>query len=295
MADHQHVIERDERSLAIALGITLIIFFAEAAGGILSNSLALLADAVHMFTDVVALSLSWFAVWLTTRQAPAQKTFGYYRMEILVALFNGVMLIVVSLFIIFEAIQRFQSPPEVKSGLMLAVALVGLCANVGSALVLLGKVHESINVRAAFLHVISDAGASMGAIAAALVILFTGLFLADPLISMLIAALIVYNAWKLVQEAVEVLMEAAPSHIGLGEVEQTLLGVQGVKSVHDLHVWTVTSGLVAMSGHVVVEPGTSKQEILERCCSALEKRFHLNHCTLQLEIEGSQTHEAHFW
>lgn len=295
MANHEHVVQRDERSLAIALGITSTIFLAELVGGMFANSLALLADAAHMFTDMVALALGWFAVWLVDRPAPPQKTFGYYRTEILIALFNGVLLILVSLFIIFEAFERLQSPPEVKSGVMLGIALVGLVANAGSALVLMGKIHESINVKAAFLHVLSDAAASLGTIAAALVILFIGLFLADPAISIFIAALIVYNAWKLVLEAIDVLMEAAPAHINLKELEETLLGTQGVKSVHDLHVWTVTSGLVAMSGHLVVEPGTNRQEILEHCCSTLQKKFHLNHCTLQFEIEGTQPHEDHFW
>ncbi|MCL5957778.1 MAG: cation diffusion facilitator family transporter [Chloroflexi bacterium] len=295
MGNHQHVIERDERSLLIALGITSTIFLAELVGGIVSNSLALVADAVHMFTDIVALALGWFAVWLTTKPAPPQKTYGYYRMEILVALFNGVLLILVSLFISFEAVGRLQSPQQVESGLMLAVALIGLAANVGSALVLFGKIHESINVRAAFLHVMSDATASLGAIAAAVAILLTGVFVADPAISLLIAALIIYNAAKLVMEAIDVLMESAPAHINLKELEETLLSAPGVKSVHDLHVWTVTSGLVALSGHVVVEPGTNRQEILERCCSALENKYHLNHCTLQLEIESPKAHEEHFW
>lgn len=295
MANHEHVVQRDERSLAIALGITLAIFFAELVGGVLSNSLALLADAAHMFTDVVALALSWFAVWLTTRPAPPQKTYGYYRTEILAALFNGVLLILVSLFILWEAFQRLQSPPEVRSGLMLSVALIGLTANAGSALVLFGKIHESINVKAAFLHVISDATASLGAIAAALLMLATGLFLADPAISMLIAGLIIYNAWRLVFEAIDVLMEAAPAHINLKEIEEAILSLEGVRSVHDLHVWTVTSGLVAMSGHVVVEPGTDRQETLRKCCSLLGEKFHLSHCTLQLEVEGIEAHEEHFW
>jgi len=295
LEDHQHVVQRDARSLAVALGITLTIFFAEVIGGVLSNSLALLADAAHMFTDVIALALGWFAVWLIGRPPPPQKTYGYYRLEILVALFNGVLLILVSLFLVFEAFERLQSPPPVRSGLMFSVAFIGLVANTGSALVLFGRIHESINVRAAFLHVISDATASLGTVVAALLMLVTGLFIADPAISILIAALIVYNAWRLVLEAFDVLMEAAPGHIDLKEVEQAILSIEGVKSVHDLHVWTLTSGLVAMSGHVVVEPWADRQQTLEKCCSVMSERFHLSHCTLQLEIEGIEVHEKHFW
>ena len=295
MADHAHVIERDKTSLLFAFVITATIFIAEVAGGILANSLALLADAVHMLSDLAGLGLGLFGLWLATQPAPPQRTYGDYRTEIVAALFNGVLLVLVALYILYEAFTRIQNPPEVRSSLMLAVASIGLAANLASALVLSGHIKENLNVRAAFLHVVSDASASVGTIAAALIILFAGFTLADPGIGILIGLLVIYNAWQITREALDVLMEAAPAHINLKSVEDALLSVDGVKSVHDLHVWTVTSGLVAMSGHVVVDESADRQRILELTCDALQHRFKLNHCTLQLELEGTTPHEEHFW
>lgn len=295
MTIHNHVAERDRTSLIIALAITSTIFIAELIGGIISNSLALIADASHMFTDIAALGLSLFALWFATRPAPPQKTYGYYRTEILAALANGVLLVLIALFIFYEAYTRFRNPPEVEGGLMLAVALVGLAANAASALVLSGHVEDSLNIKAAFAHVLSDAAASLGVVAAGVIVLFTEILIADAAIGVVIGILIIYNAWKLVLEAIDVLMEAAPAHINLKELEETILEAPGTKSVHDLHVWTVTSGLIAMSGHVVVDETANRQEILERICSALARKFNLTHCTLQLELESVKAHEKHFW
>ncbi len=295
MTRHDHLIERDKTSLVIAISITTIIFIAEIVGGILSNSLALMADAIHMFTDIAALGLGLFALWLTTRPAPPQKTYGYYRTEILAALANGVFLVFVALAILYEAYTRLLSPERVEGGLMLGVALVGLIANVVSASVLSGHIDESLNIRAAFAHVISDVAASLGAVAAGAIILLTGFLIADPAVSIIIGILVIYSAWKIVLESIDVLMEAAPAHINLKELEQTIMEAAGVKSVHDLHVWTVTSGLISMSGHVVVDETANRQEILEQVCSALERRFGLTHCTIQLELESVGAHEKHFW
>ncbi|MBI4318135.1 MAG: cation transporter [Chloroflexi bacterium] len=295
MAEHAEMLQRDSRSLAIALGVTGVVFVAELVGGFVANSLALIADAVHMLSDLAALGLGLFALWLSSRPAPPEKTYGYYRTEILAALFNGILLVVVALYILYEAYTRLQNPGEVRSGLMLIVASIGLAANLASAFVLSGHVKENLNVRAAFMHVVSDASASVGTVSAALVIIATGFLLADPGISILIGLLIIFNAWQLTQEAIDVLMEAAPAHINLRSLEDTLLEVSGVKSVHDLHVWTVTSGLVSMSGHVVVEDAADRQHILEQVCEAMQRKYKLTHCTLQLEIEGSQPHEDHFW
>lgn len=295
MSNDGHIVERDKTSLVIALGITTIIFVAELVGGILSNSLALIADASHMFTDMAALALGLFALWLAMRPAPPQKTYGYYRIEILAALANGVLLILVALGIMYEAFGRLLNPPPVDSRLMLSIAVVGLLANVASASVLFGHVRESLNIKAAFAHVVSDMAASIGAIMAGAIILFTGFLVADPAISIIIGVLIIYNASKLLLEAVDILMEAAPAHINLKELEQTILSAKGVRSAHDLHVWTVTSGLVSMSGHVVVEETADRQVILEQLCSALQKKFGLTHCTLQLELESVQEHERHSW
>lgn len=294
MTANDHIVERDKTSLVIALGITGSIFVVELVGGFLANSLALLADASHMLTDIAALALSLFAIWLAARPAPPQKTYGYYRLEILAALVNGLLLALIALFIFYEAYNRFLSPQKVEGGLMLGVAVVGLVANVASAWVLSSHVQESLNIRAAFAHVMSDAAASLGAVAAGAIILTTGLVVADPVISAVIGVLIIYNASHLLLEAVEVLLEAAPAHISLRAVEETILEASGVKSVHDLHVWTVTSGLVSMSGHVVVEDAANRQATLQQICAALEKRFKLTHCTLQLEIEEVQAHEKHF-
>ncbi|MBI2953689.1 MAG: cation transporter [Chloroflexi bacterium] len=292
--DHGSVVARDKTSLVTALGITVAVFLFELIGGILSNSLALIADATHMFTDIVALALSLFALWLATQPAPPQKTYGYYRTEILAALANGVLLVLVALSILYEAFNRFGRPERVDGQVMLGVALVGLAANVASAFVLSGHVEDSLNIKAAFAHVISDATASIGTVVAGIIILATGATVADPAIGVLIAVLIMYNAWRLVMESVDVLMEAAPGHINLKTLEETILKTHGVRSVHDLHVWTVTSGLVSMSGHVVVDQTVDRQTVLEAICSALAREFGLTHCTLQLELEDIETHKKHY-
>jgi cobalt-zinc-cadmium efflux system protein len=269
----------------IALVITSTFLVAEVIGGLLTNSLALLADAGHMATDVAALALSLFAVWLARRPATPQRSFGFYRAEILAALINAVTLVLISLYIFWEAFQRLDEPPEVDSGPMLIVAFAGLAANVASAWVLTrGGGHEhNLNTRGAFLHVVGDMLGSVGAIIAALVMLATGWYLADPILSAGIGLLILWSSWRLLRESVEVLLEVTPAHIDAREVQTAMTAVPGVVGVHDLHIWTVTSGLVAMSGHVEVTPDSRWHSTLDELSGLLRRQFGIAHVTLQPE------------
>lgn len=268
--------------LRIVLAITGVFLLVEAVAGILADSLALLADAGHMFTDVGALGLSLIAMRFAQRPAGPEKTYGYVRMEILAALVNGAALLVMSCFIVWEAWERFQAPRQVDGPIMLVVAVVGLVVNVAGALLLHGHSHGSLNLRGAYLHVLGDLLGSLGAIAAGLVILFTGWMPADPLISVLIALLILASAWRLVKEATDVLLESAPSYIDVEDVMDELSEIDGLHDVHDLHVWTLTSGFVALSGHGVVEDPKEQGRILEEIGARMEDRG-IGHVTFQLE------------
>jgi cobalt-zinc-cadmium efflux system protein len=280
--DHHHHHATATAGLRAALAITVVFFFAEAIGGWLSNSLALLADAGHMLTDVGALGLSLFVAWFSRQPGTARKTYGYLRWEILAAFLNGSMLLVVSAGIVWEAILRFRRPEPVESGLMLVVAVAGLLANIAAARLLHAGASHSLNVRGAYLHVISDLLGSLAAIGAALAVRYYGWTLADPLASILMTILIVRGSWQLVRESVDVLLEAVPPHIALDAVREAIAGVPGVASVHDLHVWTVTSGMVAMSVHVVVPDGNGHQDALERIHAAMST-FGIGHVTVQVE------------
>lgn len=294
-ADHhghhdEHAPERVEcRPLAIALAITAVFLVVEVVGALLTNSLALLADAGHMLTDVAALALALFATWLARRPATPARSFGYLRAEVLAALVNAAALIAVSLYVFWEAYRRIGDPPHVDSGPMLAVAVAGLAANAASAWVLSrgsGRQH-SLNTRGAFLHVIGDMLGSAGAIVAALVMLATGWYLADPLLSAGIGLLVLWGAWRLLRESVDVLLEATPAGIDPGEVRAALSGLDGVAGVHDLHVWTVTSGLLALSAHVEVAAGADWRRLLPEASDLLAGRFGIAHVTLQPEDAGS--------
>lgn len=290
-ADHQHknmdsTAERvNRRPLTIALIITATFLIAEVVGGLLTNSLALLADAGHMATDVAALTLALFAVWLARRPMTPQRSFGYYRAEVLAALLNAATLVAISLYIFWEAFQRLTEPPEVDSGPMLVIAVAGLLANAGSAWVLMrGGGHEhNLNIRGAFLHVVGDMLGSVGAITAALIMLATGWYLADPLLSAGIGLLILWSSWRLLRDSVNVLLEATPAHIEAGEVRAAMTGVDGVVDVHDLHVWTVTSGLVALSSHIEVTEDRDWNTVLFELSECLWDRFGIAHITLQPE------------
>jgi cobalt-zinc-cadmium efflux system protein len=273
------------RKLLIVLLLTTAFMVVEAVGGWISGSLALIADAGHMLTDAGALALSLATVWIARRPATPRKTFGYLRLEILAALVNGAVLLGVAAWVVLEAVRRLRDPTPVESGLFLAIAATGLVVNLLGLWVLHGAQHGSLNVRGAYLHVLGDALGSVGAIAAALVIRYTGWLPADPLISIVISVLILVGAWRLVRESVDVLLEAVPAHVDLEEVRAGMLAVPGVQAVHDLHVWTVTSGMIAMSGHVVVPDLSSHPAALGRIQERLKGQG-IAHATIQLEVTG---------
>jgi cobalt-zinc-cadmium efflux system protein len=271
-------------SLKRALIITGVFLVAEFAGALYTNSLALLADSGHMVTDVAALSLSLAATWFSTRRTTPQKTFGFYRVEILAALLNGVFLILISLYIFYQAWGRLGNPPEVKAGWMLIVALVGLSANIASAYLLFGSRAESLNIRGAFFHVLSDAVGSLGAVIASLAILFGGYEIADPIISAIVGVMILCSSWILIRDAVDILLEGTPSHVNIVTLQEQLREIPGVGSVHDLHVWTLTSGVLAMSCHAVMSADNfSQSSILAKVKALAREEFKIDHTTIQIE------------
>jgi cobalt-zinc-cadmium efflux system protein len=280
------------RALAWALGLTVAILLAEGIGGWLSNSLALLADAGHVLTDAGALALSLFVAWLARQPGSAAKTYGYLRWEILAALINGATLLLISVWIVVEAVMRFRHPEPVEGGLMLSVAVAGLLVNGVAVWLLHGVRHGSLNVRGAYLHVLGDMLASAGTVVAAIVIRTTGWLNADPIASLLTTILIVAGAWQLVRESVDVLLEAAPGHIALDAVRSCLETIPGVESVHDLHVWTLTSGMVAMSAHAIVRESGHHQDVLERAHERLQE-MGIQHVTVQLECQNMFEQELH--
>lgn len=272
------------RALRLALAITVVIMFAEVAGGWIANSLALLADAGHMLGDAASIGLALFVAWIAQRPVTPQKTYGYLRLEILAALVNGVALVGISALIVWQAIGRLGRPPDVQSGVMLGVAAVGLIANLAALHVLHGGHRHSLNMRGAYLHVIGDLLGSIGTLLAGLVIVVTGWTLADPIISIVIALLILVSAWRLVTESVDVLLEATPGNISLGDVETRIASIPGISDVHDLHVWTVTSGMVAMTGHAVLDDPDRSQLVLQLLGERMAE-LGIHHVTIQLESE----------
>jgi cobalt-zinc-cadmium efflux system protein len=248
-----------------------------------TNSLALLADAAHLFVDAAGVGLSLLAIWFAERPATAEKTYGYYRVEILAALVNGVVLCVLAIAILIEAWERLRVPHEVSAGPVLVVAVAALGVNLLAAWLLHAGAGESLNVRGAYLEVLGDALSSGAVIVAAAVILFTGWTAADALASAAIGLLILPRTFALLKQAVNVLLEGVPAHLDLAEIETALCGAQGVKRVHDLHVWTLTSGREAMSVHVEVEPGTPPDRILDELHVVLHGRFGIDHTTIQIE------------
>lgn len=277
---------RNSKRLAVVLVLVATYMVAEVVGGLLTNSLALLADAGHMLSDAAALALSLFAIWIAQKPATSTRTYGYYRTEILAALINGATLVAISFYVFYEAYERIGEPPEVQGALMMGIALGGLGINLVGLWILNAGKGESLNVRGAWLHVLTDALGSVGAVAAGGLIWAFGWNWADPVASVLIGILVLYSSWALLKETVAVLMEGAPGHIDVDEVRETIKGVPGVSAVHDLHIWTVTSGMVAMSGHVVVEGGHYGQAILKEIRKPLQDRFGIDHATIQLEQEG---------
>ena len=280
------------RRLRGALAVTAFFLLVEVIGGFLANSLALLADAGHMLTDVAALALSLFVAWFSRQPASPQRTYGYLRWEVLAAFLNGATLLLISAWIVWEAILRLRNPEPVGSTLMLVVAVAGLVVNIIAARMLHAHGESSLNVRAAYLHVLGDLLGSVGTVAAAVVVRTTGWLAADPVASVIMAVLILRGAWRLVRESVDVLLESTPSHISLGSVRAQLEAIPGVESVHDLHVWTVTSGLVAMSAHAIVREPDRHQHVLEHVHDAM-RLFGIDHVTVQLERREMFERERH--
>ena len=298
--DHHAGLSSDRRRLLIVLAITALFFAAELIGGYYANSLALMTDAVHVLTDIAALCLSLLTLWISGRPASGAKTFGYLRAEILGALFNGLLLWVLVVFVWFEAAQRLRHPPEVHSPTMIAVATVGIAVNSFSAWMTSGAGQGQVGragmaVHAVFLHVVSDLVGSIGVLIAGGLTWFTGWREADPIVSILIGCLIVYGSWELVRDGVDILMESVPSHIDLDELRRDLLAVNGTEEVHDLHVWCLTSRQLALSAHAVVADATDHDRVLGDMAALLENKFNIRHMTVQLERDNRKPSEPeHF-
>ncbi|MFC1952904.1 cation diffusion facilitator family transporter [Chloroflexota bacterium] len=286
-SEHEHGRTESSSRLKIILAIVLVIMVAELIGGIISNSLALIGDAGHMFVDGLALSLSIFAIAMAARPATPNKTFGYHRVEIMAALANGTLLVLVSVYIFYEAYQRFIDPPVVRAPLMLAIASIGLTANLIGILLLRRMSHSNLNIKAAFWHILGDTISSVGVITGGVIILITGWGIVDAIIAVLIGCIILWGAVRLVKESVDILLEAVPKHIEVDEVIKTLYKVDGVDEVHDVHVWTITSGIYAMSAHLIIKDQSvsGSSEIVGKVNHDMGQRFNITHTTLQLECE----------
>jgi cobalt-zinc-cadmium efflux system protein len=278
---------RQQKNLRRVLLITGLFMIVEVVGGLITGSLALLADAGHMLTDVAALGLSAFAMWMAARPSTPEKTYGYHRAEILAAVTNAVVLLLLALWILYEAYRRVFEPPHVLGVPMLLIGFVGLAVNVASMKLLADESASSLNVRSAYLEVLSDAISSVGVILGGVTIWLTGWFLIDPLLSAGISVFIVWRTWALLSQAVHVLMEGVPTHLDAREVGQAMAGVPGVKGIHDLHIWTITSGLDALSAHVVVPVGEDRDAVLDRLQQLLRDRYRIDHATLQVVEERS--------
>ena len=280
---HEHRRAADRRALVAALLLTGVYTIVEVVGGVLTGSLALLADAGHMLSDNVALGLAVFAVWIAGRPSTPDRSFGYRRVEILAALANGVALVAVSIWIFWEAVSRLDDPPDVLGGWMLAIATLGVGVNLAAGAVLWRSRASSLNLEAAFRHVVADMLGSAGVILAALVILATGQNVADPLVSMAIGVLIVASAWGILRDSVRILLEATPAGVDAREVARRIAGEEGVVNVHDLHIWTITSGFPALSAHVLVRPGDDCHAARRAIERVLVREFGIEHTTLQVD------------
>ncbi len=276
--------------LMLALFLTLAFVVVEAAAGLFANSLALLTDAAHNLTDVLALALSWYAIRLTLQPSNSQKTYGYHRAGILVALLNSTTLVLISVGIFYDAYRRFLSPPEVKAGIMIGVGLVAVAVNAVTAWLVHRGSERDLNLRSAFVHLMSDVASTVGAVAAGVIIYFTGADWLDPLVSVLIGILILYNAWGIVRETVEILLESTPRDLDMQAMVDDIRQVDGVLGVHDLHVWSLTQDLRTMSAHILtadvqISRGAAIQSKVNELVS---NRYHIAHATLQLECEDCE-------
>jgi cobalt-zinc-cadmium efflux system protein len=283
---HRHTHgSRHKHRLVAVFGLTAGFLVMEAAVGVWTGSLSLLADAVHMLVDAGGVLLSLLAVWFAERPATPAKTYGYYRVEILAALVNGVVLCVMAVGILLATYQRIWQPPHVPGGPIVAVAVLGLAVNMAGLWLLHAGAGESLNVRSAYLEVLGDAVSSGVVIVTGVVILATGWVVVDPIAGAVIALFLLPRTWSLLRQAVNVLLEGAPAHLDVNEIEAALASSPSVRRVHDLHVWTLTSGREAMSAHVVVDPGAPSDKILEELHVVLHARFGIDHTTIQIETE----------
>lgn len=282
---HGHIHSHDlpKNRLVLAICITAVILVAEFAGAMISNSLALLADSGHMLTDLAALIFSWIGFHLGEKKANSRKTFGYKRSEIVVGFTNGVLLLVLAIYIAIEAVNRIFNPEPVQSTVMLIVAAIGLIANLITALLLYKHSKENLNMKGAFLHVVGDALGSVGAIIAGLLMIFTGWMLADPVVSIFISLIIIFSAVHLVRETINILMEGVPSGIEVEALQQALSEISGVSEVHDIHIWTLSSGMHNLSCHLTVSDFTQTGSVLKSAHRIAEHTFHIHHSTFQIE------------
>lgn len=285
-SNHASAGYQNKKQLKTVLLLTGSYLVAEVIGGIVTGSLALLADAGHMLTDVGGLALALFAINMTQRAASPNRTYGYYRAEILAALTNAVVLIGISLYILYEAYQRFKNPPEVSSKAMLAVASIGLIINIIGMLILRKGSQQSLNMKGAYFEVLSDMLTSVGVIIAAIIMLTTGWYYADPIISAGIGLFILPRTWILLKDAVGVLLEGTPADVNVAILKETILKIEGVIDVHDLHVWSLTSGINAMSAHVAIKEGVSAKNILENIQAIIKTEFNIAHTTIQIDETG---------
>ncbi|CAA9437760.1 MAG: Cobalt-zinc-cadmium resistance protein CzcD [uncultured Rubrobacteraceae bacterium] len=288
--EHDHGRGADRRALAVVFVLTTAFMAIEVAGGLVTGSLALLADAGHMLSDSFSLGLALFAVWLAGRPATPNRSFGYKRAEILAALVNGATLVAISIWIFVEAYRRLWEPPEILGGWMLAVAILGLLVNVAGALILSRSGGESLNLQGALRHVVADILGSVGAIAAAIVILATGWRYADPLISVLIGLLVLGSSWRLLRESTNILLEGTPRGVDAEEVGRKMAGAPGVQEVHDLHIWTITSGFPALAAHVLVGRDENCHDRRRELEDLLKQEYGIEHTTLQVDHAGD--HQA---
>lgn len=305
--DHDHGSALTGRLLLLSVFITVAFVVGEAVAGYFSNSLALLSDAGHNFADALALILSWYGVWIAQRPSSAKRTYGHHRVGILVALINALSLVVIALLIFWEAASRFRHPEPVQSTPMIVVAFIAILLNTVISLWLRKAAKKDLNIRSAYMHMLGDAISAAGVVVAGIVVAFTGTTIADPIVSVLIGILILWSSWDVLKESVNVLLETAPKGLDVKTVEKTINDLEGVIAIHDLHVWTVGSGMIACSCHIIVEEQSvrSGQDVLRTVAKHLEHNFEITHTTIQVEAEGcdpndmfcimklAQGHEAH--
>ncbi|MFK2824772.1 cation diffusion facilitator family transporter [Bacillus sp. B190/17] len=290
---HHHS-SNNKQALKWSFMLIAVYMVVEVVAGILTNSLALLSDAGHMLSDAAALGLSYLALKFGEKGASLSKTFGYKRFEILAAFINGLTLLVISIYILWEAYKRMLAPPEVMSVGMLIVSIIGLFVNIAAAYILMkGDKDENLNVRSAFLHVLGDLLGSVGAIAAALMIMFFGWNMADPIASAIVAILIIISGIRVTKDSIHILMEGVPGHINVVEVRESLLNLPGVNDIHDLHVWAITSDFPALSCHIVIDPGVDGQSVLREAQEKLHDQFHIEHTTIQIDLSDHSCNGDH--